>query len=124
MTGLDVLVKLKAKSSTQGRCADDAQRAERATQASSPEPGVPVEESAGEDWSTPFISAAGARLPTAAVTRSVMRRMADSAGQAPSSELTPRQVEVLRLIVKGQRMKEIASTLRLSTRTVETHKYK
>ena len=37
--------------------------------------------------------------------------------------LTPRQVEVLRLIVKGQRMKEIAATLQLSTRTVETHKY-
>jgi DNA-binding NarL/FixJ family response regulator len=37
--------------------------------------------------------------------------------------LTPRQIEVLRLIVKGQRMKEIAAVLRLSTRTVETHKY-
>jgi DNA-binding NarL/FixJ family response regulator len=37
--------------------------------------------------------------------------------------LTPRQLDVLRLIVKGQRMKEIASVLNLSTRTVETHKY-
>jgi DNA-binding NarL/FixJ family response regulator len=30
---------------------------------------------------------------------------------------------VLRLIVEGRRMKEIAATLQLSTRTVETHKY-
>jgi DNA-binding NarL/FixJ family response regulator len=37
--------------------------------------------------------------------------------------LTPRQREVLRLIAEGRRMKEIAATLRLSTRTVETHKY-
>ncbi len=39
------------------------------------------------------------------------------------AELTPRQLDVLRLIVKGQRMKEIAAALNLSTRTVETHKY-
>ena len=37
--------------------------------------------------------------------------------------LTPRQREVLRLIAEGWRMKEIAATLQLSTRTVETHKY-
>ena len=30
---------------------------------------------------------------------------------------------MLRLIVKGQRMKEIGAALRLSTRTVESHKY-
>jgi DNA-binding NarL/FixJ family response regulator len=38
-------------------------------------------------------------------------------------QLTPRQREVLRLIAEGRRMKEIAATLQLSTRTVETHKY-
>jgi DNA-binding NarL/FixJ family response regulator len=32
-------------------------------------------------------------------------------------------LKVLRLIAEGQRMKEIAATLLLSTRTVETHKY-
>ena len=42
---------------------------------------------------------------------------------APEPQLTPRQRDVLRLIVKGQRMKEIAANLGLSTRTVETHKY-
>lgn len=39
------------------------------------------------------------------------------------TELTARQQEVLRLIVRGQRMKEIAASLRLSPRTVETIKY-
>ena len=38
-------------------------------------------------------------------------------------ELTPRQRDVLRLIVQGNRMKEIATILDLSTRTVEAHKY-
>ena len=38
-------------------------------------------------------------------------------------ELSSRQKEVLRLIVNGQRMKEIASNLNLSPRTVETIKY-
>jgi len=37
--------------------------------------------------------------------------------------LTPRQIEVLRLLADGKRMKEIAAILGLSTRTVETHKY-
>jgi len=40
-----------------------------------------------------------------------------------SFELSPRQKEVLRLIVDGQRMKEIAANLNLSPRTVETIKY-
>jgi DNA-binding NarL/FixJ family response regulator len=38
-------------------------------------------------------------------------------------ELSDRQRDVLRLIVEGKRMKEIAATLGLSTRTVESHKY-
>jgi DNA-binding NarL/FixJ family response regulator len=59
---------------------------------------------------------------TPALTRDVMERMAGSAS-ASEPQLTPRQRDVLRLIVKGQRMKEIAANLGLSTRTVETHKY-
>jgi len=35
---------------------------------------------------------------------------------------TPRQLDVLRLIAQGKRMKEIASELNISVRTVETHK--
>ena len=39
-------------------------------------------------------------------------------------ELTARQRDVLRLIVRGQRAKEIASALNLSTRAVEAIKYR
>jgi len=59
---------------------------------------------------------------TPTVTRDVMGRMAgDPKGKEP--QLTPRQRDILRLIVKGQRMKEIAANLGLSTRTVEGYKY-
>ena len=51
-----------------------------------------------------------------------MERMA-GAPKAKEPQLTPRQRDILRLIVKGQRMKEIAANLGLSTRTVEGHKY-
>jgi DNA-binding NarL/FixJ family response regulator len=43
--------------------------------------------------------------------------------QSPLEKLTLRQREVLRLIARGQSMKEIAAALDLSPRTVETHKY-
>ncbi len=59
---------------------------------------------------------------TPAVTRQVLDTLKSPAGVA-TIELTPRQIDVLRLIVEGRRMKEIAAILDLSTRTVETHKY-
>ncbi len=39
------------------------------------------------------------------------------------SQLTPRQREVLQLIAEGRTMKDIASIMNISQRTVETHKY-
>ena len=126
MTGLDVLVKLK-EDKFDGKVVvltmhNDAERATQALKAGAS--AFLLKESAGEELVNAIHQALQGRVYlTAAVTRSVIERMADSHGQASSSELTPRQLEVLRLIVKGQRMKEIASTLRLSTRTVETHKY-
>ena len=59
---------------------------------------------------------------TPAVTREVLDTLKSETGE-PTIELTPRQREVLRLIVEGRRMKEIGAILHLSTRTVETHKY-
>jgi DNA-binding NarL/FixJ family response regulator len=58
---------------------------------------------------------------TPAVTKAVLAAL----DQLPIEEvhLTPRQRDVLRLIVAGRRMKEIATSLELSVRTVETHKY-
>lgn len=41
-----------------------------------------------------------------------------------SEELTPREKQVLLMIIKGQTHRQIADQLHLSTRTVETHKVK
>jgi DNA-binding NarL/FixJ family response regulator len=55
---------------------------------------------------------------TPTVMKEVLERMASPA-KATEPQLTPRQRDILLLIVKGQRMKEIAANLGLSTRTVE-----
>jgi len=84
--------------------------------------GFLVKDSAGEELVEAIESVLHGRVYlTPAVTRGVIETL-----QRPDTtqiELTPRQREVLRLIVQGQRMKEIGGTLSLSTRTVETHKY-
>ena len=41
----------------------------------------------------------------------------------PAASLTPRQREILQLLVEGQSAKQIASALSISARTVEFHKY-
>ncbi len=85
--------------------------------------GFLLKESSGEELLTAIRQALQGRVYlTPALTRNVMERMAASRG-ALEPQLTPRQRDVLRLIVKGQRMKEIAANLGVSTRTVETHKY-
>jgi DNA-binding NarL/FixJ family response regulator len=58
-----------------------------------------------------------------AMTKEVLMLMVGSADPA-RFQLTPRQQEVLRLIVRGHRAKEIAATLDLSTRSVEAIKYR
>ena len=60
-------------------------------------------------------------LPTSLIDDVLM--LASAPPGREGVELTPRQREVARLIVNGQRMKEIAAALRLSPRTVETIKY-
>jgi DNA-binding NarL/FixJ family response regulator len=65
---------------------------------------------------------AGHKYLSAALTDDVLTLMAE-APSATALQLSPRQKEVLRLIVNGHRMKEIASHLNLSPRTVETIKY-
>jgi len=52
----------------------------------------------------------------------VLKRLADG-GTSAAGALTPRQREVVSLIAAGRTMKEVASALGLSPRTVETHKY-
>ena len=64
----------------------------------------------------------GHKYMSPALTNDVLALMSEPTS-APRVELTARQKEVLRLIVNGHRMKEIAATLDLSPRTVETIKY-
>ena len=40
----------------------------------------------------------------------------------PLKRLTPRQIEVLRMVAEGQRTRDIASELKLSVKTVESHR--
>jgi DNA-binding NarL/FixJ family response regulator len=44
-------------------------------------------------------------------------------GTSGAGPLTPRQREVASMIAEGRTMKEVAAALKLSPRTVETHKY-
>jgi DNA-binding NarL/FixJ family response regulator len=64
----------------------------------------------GDVYLSPQIAASIANSFTSSATPSVHR-------------LTPRQREVLGLVAAGCTMKEIAAKLKLSRRTVETHKY-
>jgi DNA-binding NarL/FixJ family response regulator len=85
--------------------------------------GFLLKESAGEELLAAVRHALDGKVYiTPTITKDVMGRIS-GAGSAREPQLTPRQLDVLRLIVKGQRMKEIAATLGLSTRTVEGYKY-
>jgi len=124
LSGLDALVRLKADQ-IESRVIiltmhNDAELAARAIRAGAS--GFLLKESAGEELLAAIRQALQGRVYlTPTVTKGVMDLMAGSPASEP--HLTPRQRDVLRLIVKGQRMKEIAANLSLSTRTVETHKY-
>jgi DNA-binding NarL/FixJ family response regulator len=65
---------------------------------------------------------AGLRFVTPAL-RDSTRRASPGTASAKRGQPTPRQREVLELIARGYRMKEIARELRISRRTVESHKY-
>jgi DNA-binding NarL/FixJ family response regulator len=62
---------------------------------------------------------------TALLSKDLFSILAEAADKAPEdkSPLTQRQREVLQLIAEGRTMKEIASTLDISPRTAESHKY-
>jgi len=51
----------------------------------------------------------------ASITKAVQLR-------SPLDKLTPRQIEVLRMVAEGHRTKEIANRLNLSVKTVESHR--
>jgi DNA-binding NarL/FixJ family response regulator len=124
LSGLDVLTRLKADrvSSkvivlTMHHDADLATRAMRSGASA-----FMLKHSAGEELLIAIHQALeGRTYLTPTLTKEVLERMASPDRSEP--QLTPRQIDVLRLILEGRRMKEIAAALNLSARTVETHKY-
>ena len=85
--------------------------------------GYVVKHSAGEELITAIREVLEGRVYlTPLIAKDVIASMTEQATR-PAAKLTPRQSDVLRLIAEGRRMKEIASILQLSTRTVESHKY-
>jgi DNA-binding NarL/FixJ family response regulator len=125
LSGLDVLARLKANRLDSRIVVltmhHDVELAVRAVRAGAA--GYLLKDSAGEELVNAIHQVLQGRLYlTPAITREVMERMAglDGGGEEP---LTLRQLDVLRLILKGKRMKEIAAELSLSVRTVEAHKY-
>jgi DNA-binding NarL/FixJ family response regulator len=60
-----------------------------------------------------FVSPAASAAPRAAPSRSV---------ELDRASLSDRELDVLRLLAEGMRTKEIAATLRISAKTVETYR--
>jgi DNA-binding NarL/FixJ family response regulator len=88
--------------------------------------GYLLKHSAGDELITAIREVLQGRLYLAPmITREILAELAGPAAppEPPAVKLTPRQIEVLRLIAQGRTMKEVAAVLRLSRRTVETHKY-
>lgn len=46
----------------------------------------------------------------------------DSGGLLPGTNLTPREIQVIQLLAAGRSNKEVGSDLRVSTRTIESHR--
>jgi DNA-binding NarL/FixJ family response regulator len=61
---------------------------------------------------------------TPLVTEGMLGSLMHASSEAPSRQLTPRQREVLQLLAEGKSMKEVASILNVTARTVAFHKYR
>jgi DNA-binding NarL/FixJ family response regulator len=66
----------------------------------------------------------GRSYVTPLMTQGLVGSLLNADDKAPSHELTARQREVLQLLAEGRSMKEVASVLNLTPRTVAFHKYR
>ena len=66
----------------------------------------------------------GRSYVTPLITEGLVSSLMHHDDTAPGNELTPRQREVLQLLAEGRSMKEVASLLSLTPRTVAFHKYR
>jgi DNA-binding NarL/FixJ family response regulator len=60
---------------------------------------------------------------TPLITQSLIGTLLQPEAHTPDRDLTPRQREVLQLLAEGHSMKEVATLLNISPRTVAFHKY-
>jgi two-component system response regulator NreC len=67
----------------------------------------------------------GAQYVHPAMTHALLKDLSPPpvADEAPTEPLTPREIEVLRLIAQGYTNRQMAETLSLSVRTVESHRF-
>ena len=66
----------------------------------------------------------GRSYVTPLATEGLMESLMQPESQTARHQLTPRQREVLQLLAEGRSMKEVASVLNLTARTVAFHKYR
>lgn len=78
--------------------------------------------STGELLQALEVVARGECFLSSRATRGVIERMTRPAGPPGGEAVTTREREILHLVAEGLSSKEIADRLRLSTRTVETHR--
>ena len=65
----------------------------------------------------------GRSYVTPLVTEGLVHALRTDSGKSPAHELTDRQREVLQLLAEGHSMKEVATIVNLTPRTVAFHKY-
>lgn len=83
-----------------------------------------LKQSAGEDLLHAIKQVlAGQKYVTPLIASEWVQDLAERVDQTQKLTLTPRQREVLQLIIEGCTMKEIAGRLGISSRTAESHKY-
>jgi DNA-binding NarL/FixJ family response regulator len=83
-----------------------------------------LKQSAGEDLIHAIREVlAGRKYVTPLIASEWVQDLANEVDRSQKLTLTPRQREVLQLIVEGCTMKEIATRLGISARTAESHKY-
>ena len=124
MSGLDAMRQLKAEGVTARfiflTIHTDARLAVQALRAGAS--GYLLKQAAGDELLEALrIVMDGRTYLTPLITKDVLWTIANSDDDRTPT-LTPRQLDVLRLIAEGKRMKEIAAELNLSVRTVEDHK--
>lgn len=86
--------------------------------------GYVLKQSAGEDLIFAIREVlAGHKYVTPLIATEWAQELHEQIGEKQKLTLTPRQREVLQLVIEGCTMKEVATRLGISTRTAESHKY-